>query len=101
MPDYGHHIEFGYFLVPVPGEFAATAPTPWRDTDQAPVGPPEHWAEVLTELSLEFGFSDFLLVGPPDPDMLRTFIQDVAPAVRERVAVSRARTGPAEERRQA
>jgi len=30
--------------------------------------------------------------------MLRTFIQDVAPAVRERVAASRARTGPAERR---
>ena len=68
MPDYGHDIEFGYFLVPVPGEFAATAPTPWRDTAQARVGP---------------------------------FIQDVAPAVRERVAASRARIGPAEERRQA
>ena len=85
----------------VPGEFAATAPTPWRDTDQALVGPPEHWAEVLTELSLELGFSDFLLVGPPAPDMLRTFIQNVAPAVRERVAAARARTGPAEERRRA
>jgi alkanesulfonate monooxygenase SsuD/methylene tetrahydromethanopterin reductase-like flavin-dependent oxidoreductase (luciferase family) len=85
----------------VPGEFAAAAPTPWRDTDQALVGPPEHRVAVLTELSLELGFSDFLLVGPPDPDVLRTFIQDVEPAVRERVAQARARTGPAEQRRQA
>jgi alkanesulfonate monooxygenase SsuD/methylene tetrahydromethanopterin reductase-like flavin-dependent oxidoreductase (luciferase family) len=75
----------------VPGAFDAAAPAPARDTDQAIVGPPEHWAEVLTHLSLELGFGSFLLVGPPDPDTLRTFIEDVAPDVRERVPAARAR----------
>jgi alkanesulfonate monooxygenase SsuD/methylene tetrahydromethanopterin reductase-like flavin-dependent oxidoreductase (luciferase family) len=81
------------------GAFAAAAPAPARDTDQAVVGPPEHWADVLTHFSLDHGLSAFLLVGPPDPDALRTFIQDVAPQVRERVATARARTPSAAEER--
>ena len=84
----------------VPGEFAASPVTPTRDTDQAIVGPPEHWAEALTRLSLELGFSDFILVAPPDPDTLRTYIEDVAPEVRERVAAVRAGVAsPVEARR--
>jgi len=78
----------------VPGEFAAAAPAPARDTDPAIVGPPEHWAEVLTHLALDLGFSSFVLVAPPDPDTLRTFIEDVAPEVRERVAAARADRSP-------
>jgi hypothetical protein len=31
----------------------------------------------------------FTLAAPPDPDTLRTFIEDVAPRVRERVASAR------------
>ena len=85
----------------LPGAFAASAPAPARDTDQAVVGPPEHWADVLTEFSLDLGFSDFILVGPPDPDTLRMFIEDVAPEVRERVAAARARTRSAVEGRPA
>lgn len=78
----------------VTGAFDPAAPAPARDTDQAVVGPPDHWAEVLTHLSLDLGFSSFVLVGPPDPDTLRTFIEDVAPDVRERVAAERARVSP-------
>jgi alkanesulfonate monooxygenase SsuD/methylene tetrahydromethanopterin reductase-like flavin-dependent oxidoreductase (luciferase family) len=74
----------------VPGEFTATAPAPARDTDQTIVGPPDHWAEVLTHLALDLGFGTFALIAPPDPETLRTFIEDVAPRVRERVAVARA-----------
>jgi alkanesulfonate monooxygenase SsuD/methylene tetrahydromethanopterin reductase-like flavin-dependent oxidoreductase (luciferase family) len=79
----------------VPGAFGAAAPAPARDTDQAIVGPPDHWAARLTHLSLDLGFSAFLLVAPPDPDILRTFIEDVAPRVRERVAAARAGTAAA------
>jgi alkanesulfonate monooxygenase SsuD/methylene tetrahydromethanopterin reductase-like flavin-dependent oxidoreductase (luciferase family) len=79
----------------VPGTFAATAPAPARDTDKAIVGPPDHWTDVLTHLALDHGLGTFILVGPPDPDMLRTFIEDVAPEVRERVAAARARTASA------
>jgi alkanesulfonate monooxygenase SsuD/methylene tetrahydromethanopterin reductase-like flavin-dependent oxidoreductase (luciferase family) len=72
-----------------PGAFAAAPPAPADDTDQAIVGPPDHWADVLTHLSLDLGFSVFTLVAPPDPETLRTFIEDVAPRVRERVAEER------------
>ena len=63
---------------------------PAADTDQGIVGPPEHWAEVLTHLALDIGFGTFVLATPPDPDTLTTFIEDVAPRVRERVAERRA-----------
>jgi alkanesulfonate monooxygenase SsuD/methylene tetrahydromethanopterin reductase-like flavin-dependent oxidoreductase (luciferase family) len=73
-----------------PGAFAATAPAPARDTDEAIVGPPDHWADVLTHLALDHGFGTFVLMGEPDSELLRTFIEDVAPRVRERVAAGRA-----------
>jgi alkanesulfonate monooxygenase SsuD/methylene tetrahydromethanopterin reductase-like flavin-dependent oxidoreductase (luciferase family) len=78
----------------VPGAFAASAPAPARDTDQSIVGPPEHWAAVLTHLALDLGFGTFILLGPPDPDLLRIFIEDVAPDARERVAAARAQAEP-------
>jgi alkanesulfonate monooxygenase SsuD/methylene tetrahydromethanopterin reductase-like flavin-dependent oxidoreductase (luciferase family) len=78
----------------VPGAFTSLAPAPARDTDDSIVGPPEHWAAVLTRLALDLGFGTFILLGPPDPDLLRTFIDDVAPDVRERVAAARAQAEP-------
>lgn len=74
----------------MPGAFTAAAPAPASDSDEAIVGPPDHWAEVLTHLALDLGFGTFTLATPPDPDTLRTFIEDVAPRVRERVATARA-----------
>jgi alkanesulfonate monooxygenase SsuD/methylene tetrahydromethanopterin reductase-like flavin-dependent oxidoreductase (luciferase family) len=73
------------------GAFTTAAPAPARDTDEAIVGPPDHWAEVLAHLALDLGFGTFLLIAPPDPDTLRTFIEEVAPQVRERVATARTR----------
>jgi alkanesulfonate monooxygenase SsuD/methylene tetrahydromethanopterin reductase-like flavin-dependent oxidoreductase (luciferase family) len=72
----------------VPGAF--TAPAPATDSDEAIVGPPEHWAKVLAHLALDLGFGTFVLIAPPDPNTLRTFIEDVAPRVREGVATARA-----------
>jgi alkanesulfonate monooxygenase SsuD/methylene tetrahydromethanopterin reductase-like flavin-dependent oxidoreductase (luciferase family) len=74
----------------VQGAFTSTAQGPAADTDQAVVGPPEHWVEVLTHLALEVGFGTFVLATPPDPHTLTTFIEGVAPKVRERVAERRA-----------
>jgi alkanesulfonate monooxygenase SsuD/methylene tetrahydromethanopterin reductase-like flavin-dependent oxidoreductase (luciferase family) len=74
----------------VQGAFTSTTQGPASDTDQAVVGPPEHWIEVLTHLALDIGFSTFALVAPPDADTLTTFIEDVAPKVREQVAERRA-----------
>jgi alkanesulfonate monooxygenase SsuD/methylene tetrahydromethanopterin reductase-like flavin-dependent oxidoreductase (luciferase family) len=78
----------------VPGAFTTSAPAPARDTDKSIVGPPEHWAAVLAHLALDLGFGTFVLLGPPDPDLLRTFIEDVAPDVRGRVAAARAQAEP-------
>jgi len=66
------------------------APAPARDTDRSIVGPPEHWIEALTHFALDLGFATFILTTPPDPDTLRTFIEEVAPEVRERVGAARA-----------
>jgi alkanesulfonate monooxygenase SsuD/methylene tetrahydromethanopterin reductase-like flavin-dependent oxidoreductase (luciferase family) len=76
-------------LYNVPGEFTATAPAPARDTDESIVGPPEHWVDVLTHLALDLGFDTLALIAPPDLETLRTFIGEVAPQVRERVASAR------------
>ena len=46
--------------------------------------------DVLTHLAVDLGFGTFVLATPPDPDTLTTFIEDVAPKVRERVAQQRA-----------
>jgi alkanesulfonate monooxygenase SsuD/methylene tetrahydromethanopterin reductase-like flavin-dependent oxidoreductase (luciferase family) len=85
----------------VPGAFAAAAPAPATDSDQAIVGPPEHWADVLTHLALDLGFGSFNLVGPPDPGTLKTFIDEVAPDVQERVGAGRAHMLAAAEERPA
>jgi alkanesulfonate monooxygenase SsuD/methylene tetrahydromethanopterin reductase-like flavin-dependent oxidoreductase (luciferase family) len=73
----------------LPGAFTATAPAPATDDDEAIIGPPGHWADVLTHLALDHGFGTFAIMGEPDPRMLRTFIEEVAPQVRERVATAR------------
>ncbi len=52
-------------------------------------GPPDQWAEELAGLALSDGISTFI-VAADDPDDLRRFAADVAPAVRELVAAERA-----------
>jgi alkanesulfonate monooxygenase SsuD/methylene tetrahydromethanopterin reductase-like flavin-dependent oxidoreductase (luciferase family) len=79
----------------MPGTFTGAAPAPASDTDEAIVGPPQHWIEVLTHLALDLGFGTFVLMGPPDPTPLRIFIEEVAPRVRDRVAAARALSGAA------
>lgn len=56
-------------------------------------GPPQQWAEQLTELALADGISVFIL-GSDDPDDLRRYAAEVAPAVRELVAAERGRPAP-------
>lgn len=70
------------------GSFAPTV-TKADDIDREIVGPPEHWVEVLSHLATDIGFGTFVLWSPPDQETLRTFIEDVAPAVKERVAERR------------
>ncbi|MFG3698713.1 LLM class flavin-dependent oxidoreductase [Micromonospora sp. NPDC047620] len=57
-------------------------------------GPPEQWAEELADLALGDGVSTFIL-GSDDPEDLRRFAAEVAPAVRDLVAAERtAATAP-------
>lgn len=49
------------------------------------VGPPAHWAEGLAELARDHGISAFIMTGD-DPEAIRIFGEEVAPAVREWVA---------------
>jgi iron-sulfur cluster repair protein YtfE (RIC family) len=68
-------------LLNVSGEF--------RPRGQGPLaGPPEQWAEELADLALTEGVSVFIL-GTDDPDDLRRFAAEVAPAVRELVDAER------------
>ncbi|NUR17869.1 MAG: LLM class flavin-dependent oxidoreductase [Dermatophilaceae bacterium] len=53
-------------------------------------GTADDWAEQLAELSLAAGMSTYVL-GTDDPDVLRRFAAEVAPAVRELVDAERAR----------
>jgi alkanesulfonate monooxygenase SsuD/methylene tetrahydromethanopterin reductase-like flavin-dependent oxidoreductase (luciferase family) len=53
-------------------------------------GPPNVWAEQLTELTLRDGMSAFILgLSPGDDADLRRWTQEVVPAVRESVATGR------------
>jgi alkanesulfonate monooxygenase SsuD/methylene tetrahydromethanopterin reductase-like flavin-dependent oxidoreductase (luciferase family) len=60
------------------------------DDDSQIVGPRDHWIEVLTHLAIDHGFSTFVLWGVPTAPRLRMFIEDIAPAVKEKVAEVRA-----------
>jgi len=73
------------------------------DADGDITGPPEQWADVLTHFALDVGFDTFVLAADSDEGTLTTFITDVAPAVRARVAEARAhspRKAPTDRRRQ-
>jgi alkanesulfonate monooxygenase SsuD/methylene tetrahydromethanopterin reductase-like flavin-dependent oxidoreductase (luciferase family) len=69
-------------LLNVNGRFAATG----RGVLD---GPAEQWAEELADLALTEGISTFILASD-DPDDLRRFAAEVAPATRELVAAERA-----------
>jgi alkanesulfonate monooxygenase SsuD/methylene tetrahydromethanopterin reductase-like flavin-dependent oxidoreductase (luciferase family) len=68
-------------LLNVNGRFAPTGSGPLQ-------GPAEQWAEELADLALTEGVSTFI-VGTDDPDDLRRFAAEVAPAVRDLVTAER------------
>ncbi|MEU4555120.1 LLM class flavin-dependent oxidoreductase [Micromonospora violae] len=75
-------------LLNIAGEFSAVGRGPLN-------GPAEQWAEELAELALEEGVGTFILASD-DPDDLRRFAGEVAPAVRELVAAERDRGAAAQ-----
>jgi alkanesulfonate monooxygenase SsuD/methylene tetrahydromethanopterin reductase-like flavin-dependent oxidoreductase (luciferase family) len=75
------------------GDFAPIVEAGGSDEDQQIVGPRDHWVDVLTHLALDHGFSTFVLWGVPAAPRLRMFIEEIAPAVRERVAEARSASG--------
>lgn len=53
-------------------------------------GPPQQWIDQLTELVLEYGMDSFILgTDGDDPVQIRTFAEDIAPAVRAAVSDER------------
>ncbi|QBR92954.1 LLM class flavin-dependent oxidoreductase [Nocardioides euryhalodurans] len=58
-------------------------------------GRPQEWAEQLAELTLEVGMSSYVL-GTDDPDDVRRWAAEVAPATRELVDAERARRASGE-----
>jgi alkanesulfonate monooxygenase SsuD/methylene tetrahydromethanopterin reductase-like flavin-dependent oxidoreductase (luciferase family) len=74
----------------VPGRVSSSVPRPASDADRSIVGPVDHWVEVLEHLAADLGFGTFVFASPSDPQTLRTFINEVAPRDRERVAARRA-----------
>lgn len=56
-------------------------------------GPATVWAEQLAELTLTEGMSAYIVVGD-DPEVIRRFAAEVAPAVRELVGAERRRPAP-------
>lgn len=67
------------------GEIAPVVEAGLSDDDTQIIGPRDHWITVLTHLALDLGFSTFVLWGEPSAPRLRTFIEDIAPAVKARV----------------
>jgi alkanesulfonate monooxygenase SsuD/methylene tetrahydromethanopterin reductase-like flavin-dependent oxidoreductase (luciferase family) len=53
-------------------------------------GPPQAWAQQLTDLALAQGISGFVLYRVGSADIIKQFAAEVAPAVREAVAAERA-----------
>jgi alkanesulfonate monooxygenase SsuD/methylene tetrahydromethanopterin reductase-like flavin-dependent oxidoreductase (luciferase family) len=74
----------------IAGDVAPLVEAGASDDDPQIVGPRDHWVEVLTHLVVDHGFSSFILWGVPTAPRLRMFIEEIAPAVRERVAEVRA-----------
>jgi alkanesulfonate monooxygenase SsuD/methylene tetrahydromethanopterin reductase-like flavin-dependent oxidoreductase (luciferase family) len=58
-------------------------------SDRLLSGPPQQWAEQLATLTVEYGFSGYIVMGD-DPATIQIFGQEVAPATRELVAAERA-----------
>ena len=71
------------------GDVAPIVEAGSSDDDRQIVGPRDHWVEVLSHLALDHGFSTFVLWGVPAAPRLRMFIEEIAPAVKERVAQAR------------
>jgi len=70
----------------VGGDVSPVIESGGSDDDTQIVGPRDHWVEVLTRLVVDQGFSTFVLWGVPTAPRLRMFIEEIAPAVRDRVA---------------
>jgi alkanesulfonate monooxygenase SsuD/methylene tetrahydromethanopterin reductase-like flavin-dependent oxidoreductase (luciferase family) len=68
------------------GDVAPLVEAGTSDEDQQIIGPRDHWVNVLTHLAVDHGFSTFVLWGVPTAPRLRMFIDEIAPAVKERVA---------------
>lgn len=58
-------------------------------SNQIVSGPPQQWVEQLATLTLDYGFSGYIVMGD-DPTMITRFGEEVAPALRDLVKAERA-----------
>ena len=75
-------------LLNVTGELSVTGSSASGGTAGALNGPAGYWAGRLAELTLTEGISTFILASD-DPDTIRAYAAEVAPAVRELVGAAR------------
>jgi alkanesulfonate monooxygenase SsuD/methylene tetrahydromethanopterin reductase-like flavin-dependent oxidoreductase (luciferase family)/hemerythrin-like domain-containing protein len=59
----------------------------------APKGPPRQWIEEVTAYAVDDGVGTFIVMSD-DPAAIQLLAEELAPAVRERVAAARAQVGP-------
>jgi alkanesulfonate monooxygenase SsuD/methylene tetrahydromethanopterin reductase-like flavin-dependent oxidoreductase (luciferase family) len=74
----------------IAGDVAPAIEEGASDEDHQIIGPRDHWVDVLTHLAVDHGFATFVLWGVPTAPRLRMFIEEIAPAVKARVAEVRA-----------
>jgi len=74
----------------ISGEISPVLEAGIDPADTQIVGPIQHWIETLVRLATDFGFNTFVLGITPTAPVLQMVMEEIAPAVRERVQTIRA-----------
>jgi alkanesulfonate monooxygenase SsuD/methylene tetrahydromethanopterin reductase-like flavin-dependent oxidoreductase (luciferase family) len=69
----------------ISGEISPVLEAGTDPADQQIVGPIAHWIETLARLATDYGFDSFVWGTVPTGAVLDMFMQEIAPAMRERV----------------
>jgi alkanesulfonate monooxygenase SsuD/methylene tetrahydromethanopterin reductase-like flavin-dependent oxidoreductase (luciferase family) len=77
------------------GDISPVQEAPYSPTDTQIAGPVDHWIEVMSHLATDVGFDTFVFWGTPSRALLRLYIEEIAPGVRDRVATIRRERGTA------
>ncbi|HRA49048.1 MAG TPA: LLM class flavin-dependent oxidoreductase [Thermomicrobiales bacterium] len=77
----------------VSGEISPVLEAGIDPADTQIIGPIQHWIETLSRLATDFGFDTFVLGITPTAPLLQMVMEEIAPAVRERVQAIRVQRG--------